>query len=366
MSLRGKTAIVGIGEIPTRRSYPGRSLAGLCAEAARLAIEDAGLRKEDIDGLVLEGSTLMPATMAEYLGIRPTYCTGVSMQGASGTSCITAAGAALAAGLCNYVLIVIGQAREGDPGLRGFGGPSIEGEFEGPFGPAQGAGTGYAMMYTRHMYEFGTKPEQLAKMAADQRFNALLNPNAVFQGQPITPEDVLNSRYIHYPLHILECVMPCAGAGALIMTTAERAKSFPHRPVYLLGAGMEQGVRVPWLNPRLTTTPARVAAAKAYTMAQYGAKDVQFAEFYDCYTILAAMSLEDAGICKKGEIGPFYESTDTTYKGAFPINTDGGQLSAGQPGPGGGLRHVIEAARQIMGRADERQVRKSDLCLVNG
>jgi acetyl-CoA acetyltransferase len=101
-------------------------------------------------------------------------------------------------------------------------------------------------------------------------------------------------------------------------------------------------------------------------MSGYGPRDIQFAEFYDCYTILIAMTIEDAGLAPKGEVGPFYESTDTTYKGAFPINTDGGQISSGQPGLAGGFRHVIEAARQVMGRAGERQVARNDLCLVNG
>ena len=367
MSLRGRTAIVGIAELPTRRAYPGRSMEGLCAEAARLAIEDAGLRKEDVDGLVVEGGTTTPAMLADYFGMRPNFATGVSMQGATGATAVTVAAAALHAGLCTYVLIVMGAARAPGAGpRRPPAGGSVGAEFEAPFGPAAGAGTGYALMYRRHMHEYGTKPEQMAKMAVDQRFNALTNPNSAFQGQPITIEDVLNSRYINEPLHMLECVMPAAGAAAAIMTTAERAKSLPHRPVYLLGAGLEQANAAVWQTPRITTTPARVSAARAFAMAGYGPKDVQFAEMYDCYTILAALTLEDAGIVKKGEIGPFYESTDTTYKGTFPVNTDGGQISSGQPGLAGGFRHVIEAARQIMGRAGPRQVPKNNLCLVNG
>jgi acetyl-CoA acetyltransferase len=160
--------------------------------------------------------------------------------------------------------------------------------------------------------------------------------------------------------------MPSAGAAACIMTSAERARSGPHRAVYVLGAGLEQANAQIWETPKITTTPARVSAQRAYQMSGYGPRDIEFAEFYDCYTILVAMTIEDAGLAPKGEIGPFYESTDTTYKGTFPINTDGGQISSGQPGLAGGFRHVIEAARQIMGRAGERQVAKNDLCLVNG
>ncbi len=363
MSLRGKAAIVGIGELPTQRISPGRSMYGLCAEAARLAIEDAGLRKEDIDGLVTSEA---PSGMADYLGIRPVFSTGVSMQGASGATSVTVASAAIAAGLCNYALIVIGRAREAQAGGGARGPGSIGAEFEAPFGPAAGAGTGYALMYSRHMYEYGTTPEQMAKLAVDQRFNAQANPNAVFRGEPITIDDVLNSRYVNVPLHLLECVMPCDGAAACIITTPERAKALPNRPVYVLGAGLEQANAHIWQTDRITTTPARVSAARAFQMAGYGPRDMQFAEFYDCYTILVAVTLEDAGFVKKGEIGPFYEATDTTYKGTFPINTDGGQLSGGQPGLAGGFRHVIEATRQVMGRGGERQVANNDLCMVNG
>jgi acetyl-CoA acetyltransferase len=367
MSLRGKTAIVGFGELPSRRTYPGRSLEGLCSEAARLAIEDAGLRKEEIEGLVVDGSSITPAAMADYIGIRPVFATGVTMQGATGATSVAVAASAIAGGLCDNALIVMGAAR-GDGGARrpGSGAGSINAEFEAPFGPAQGAGTGYGLIYRRHMHEFGTTPEQLAKLAVDQRTNALANPNAVFHGQPITIDDVLNSRYVNDPLKLLECVMPCAGAAALVITTADRARSTPHRPVYVLGAGIEQGNAILWQNPQITTTPAKVSAARAFQMAGYGPGDIQFAEFYDCYTILVAATLEDAGFCEKGQIGPFYSATDTTFKGTFPVNTDGGQISGGQPGLAGGFRHVIEAARQIMGRAGERQVPRNDLCMVNG
>ena len=364
MSLRGKAAIIGFAELPTRRDYPGRSMEGLCAEAAALAIADAGLTKDDIDGLVVEGQTATPALMADYLKLRPSYATGVSMQGASGATAVVAAAAALNAGLCTNVLIVIGATR-GTPGAP-TSGASIRSEFEAPFGPALGAGTGYGLLYQRHMHEYGTTPEQMAKLAVDQRFNALENPNSAFQGQPITIDDVLNSRYVNEPLHLLECVMPSAGAAALIVTTAERAHVGPNRPVYVLGCGIEQGNANIWQNEVITETPVKRTAARAFAMAGYEPKDMQFAEFYDCFTILVATTLEDAGFAPKGEIGPFYQQTDTTYKGSFPVNTDGGQLSSGQPGLAGGFRHVIEATRQIMGRAGPRQVVKNDLCMVNG
>lgn len=138
------------------------------------------------------------------------------------------------------------------------------------------------MMKHRHMYEFGTTQEQFARMAVNQRFNALTNPNAVFQGEPITVDDVLNSRMVNDPLHLLECVMPCAGAAACIVTSAERAKSLPNPPVYILGAatGVSDHDTL-WQADRITTTPVAISARKAYEMAGYGPRDMQLAQFYD-------------------------------------------------------------------------------------
>ena len=370
MSLRGRGAIVGIGEVPTRRIYEGRSMYGLCAEAAGMAIADAGITKDDIDGLVTDGVALPPA-IAEYLDIKPNIATGVSMQGASGATATMVATSAVSSGICNTVLVVMGNSRQdaeraGRPAGRGAAGPSVRSEWEEPHGMAPGANTGYGLMYRRHIHEYGTTEDQLAKMAADQRFNALENENAVFNGQPISKEDVLNSRYINEPLKLLESVMPCDGAAALIITTPERAKNMKNKPAYVLGVGLKQGEANIWQRDKFTETPAVDSVRRALEMSGYTPSDIEFAEFYDCYTILAAMCIEDAGLVEKGEIGPFYEETDTTYKGDFPINTDGGQLSGGQPGLAGGFRHVIEGARQIMGKAGSRQVEKSDLCLVNG
>ena len=279
MTLRGKVAIVGIGEVPTRRVIPNRTMLGLCAEAAASAIADAGLTKLDINGLVTDGAAA-PAAMAEYIGIRPTFATGVSMQGASGASATTAAASAINAGLCDTVLVVMGNSRS-DRARAGGVAPSVRSEWEEPYGPAAGANTGYALIYKRHMHEYATTQEQMAKLAADQRFNALENENAVFNGQPVSTQDVLDSRYINYPLRLLESVMPCDGAAALIVTRADRARSMPNRPVYLLGVGMEQANANIWQTDRITTTPVKGSASRAFQMAGYGPRDMEFAEFYD-------------------------------------------------------------------------------------
>jgi acetyl-CoA acetyltransferase len=226
VTLRGEAAIVGIGELPTRRTYPGRTTNSLCTKAARLAIADAGLRREDVDGLVTCGSDTSRMDLAENMGLHVSFCEGVTQHGSSAAHSGVVAAAAIHAGLAHTVLCVFGGIR--DPAVGGFGLGIVRGmppaskgrEFEAPFEPAPGANAGYTLMKRRHMYEFGTSQEQFARMAVNQRFNALTNLHAVFQGQPITVEDVLTSRMVNDPLHLLECVMPCGGAAACLVTSS--------------------------------------------------------------------------------------------------------------------------------------------------
>jgi len=288
MSLRAKAAIVGFGEVPTRRTYPGRTTNSLLAEAIRMAISDAGLTKKDVDGLITRGSDVSEVDLAEYMGMPVNFCEGITQHGASGAHSVALAASAIHAGLADTVVCVFGGTR--DPGLGGLA-PGVyhtapaatkTSEWETPFGMAPGANTGYGLMMRRHMYEFGSTPEQFAKMAVNQRFNALNNPNAAFAGQPITVDDVLSSRMVNDPLHLLECVMPCAGAMACIVTSAERARSLPNPPVYVLGAAASVSDHdFLWQAERITTTPVVISARRAFEMAGYAPQDVEFAEFYD-------------------------------------------------------------------------------------
>jgi len=286
-TLRGKYAIVGIAELPSRRTYPGRSTYSLCVEAARIAIQDAGLKKQNIDGLITRGEMIDPTLFAEVMGIAPAFLSGVVQHGASPAHGVVVAAAAINAGMCDTALVVMGATRDPESGIMGIGegggrGPSIGAEWVGPFGTAAGAGGGYGLMKQRHMYEYGTTEEQFAQIAVNQRFNAMTNPNAVFQGQALNLDDVLNSRYTNDPLHILESVMPCGGANAVIVTTADRAKTLPNRPVYILGAGGSTSDHEElWQAPRVTTTPVVVSARRALEMSGYAPKDIQLAEFYD-------------------------------------------------------------------------------------
>lgn len=288
MSLRAKAAVVGFFELPTLRNYPGRTTNSLLAEAIRGAIADAGLTRDDVDGLITRGSDVTPVELAEYMGIPVSFNTGITQHGSSGAHSLALAASAIESGLANTVICAFGGTR--DPNIGGLSPGQVRGtppatkntEFEQPFGMAPGANTGYGLMKRRHMYEFGTTQEQFAKMAVNQRFNALKNPNAVFRDQPITVDDVLNSRWVNEPLHLLESVMPCGGAAACIVTSAERARSLPNPAVYILGAGAGASSHdTIWQAERITTTPVVISARKALEMSGYSAKDIEFAEFYD-------------------------------------------------------------------------------------
>ncbi|HEX2172108.1 MAG TPA: thiolase family protein [Dehalococcoidia bacterium] len=372
MSLRGQAAIVGIGELKPERNSGGKTALELLAEVGRRAISDAGLGKSDIDGLLTGASfgdisLMWPSTVAEYVGLRPSYAECVDLGGASPAGMVWRAAAAIAAGQCTTALCLTADAL--DP-ARFYAVrvpmPSIELEFEHPYGP-MGANSGYALAARRHMSLYGTTSDQLAKIAVDQRTNACANPGAIFYGKPLTIEDVLNSPLIVDPLHLLEIVMPCAGGSAVVVTSADRARDLPHKPVYLLGAG-EKVTHAGAIThmPDYTVTPIKDTAAKAFAMAGLGPGDMDLVSVYDCYTITVLLTLEDAGFCAKGEGGPFVMSTDLTYRGQLPVNTHGGQLSFGQAGLAGGMSHVTEAARQLMGRAGDRQLARCEAAFVNG
>jgi acetyl-CoA acetyltransferase len=367
VSLRGKTAIVGYGETPNTRGNPtGRTSLGLLADAAAAAMADAGIQKGEINGLIAEPQFGVPGlgfayNFAEYIGIQPNFATALNENAAT---FIATAAAAIHAGYGDTFLCINGSVTGGPfaPGPP----DQTDSRFVEPYGPVVAANGWYAQIARRHAFEYGTTDEQRAKVAADQRFNTQGNENSVFNGQPISVEDVMNSRLVADPLRMLECVMPCTGAAATIVTTAEKAKALKNPPVYLLGAGQhtwraEHGVD--WTKP-ITTSPATVGARRAFEMAGLGPKDMDMAQIYDCYTITVMITLEDAGFMPKGESGPWYESTDTTHQGSMPVNTGGGQLSCGQSVAG--TTQVVEATRQLMGRAGVRQVPGDpELCYVN-
>lgn len=368
MSIKGKAAISGFAEMAPQKGAGDITPLGIIANMARETIADAGLEKNDIDGLLTgwalsDYSVLFPSVVADYLQIQPKYFNQVELGGASAAGMVWRAAAAIEAGMCNTVLCVLGDRRARARQMPPF--PSIEAEFDAPYGLIA-ANPGYALIAQRHKHEYGTTAEQMAKVAVDQRKSACKNPSALFGSKEIEIDDVLNSRMIVDPLHLLEIVSPCTGGGAFIVTSTERAKDSPNKPVVLLGAGEAGGHSSITHARSLTTSLVKPAAEAAFQMSEATPQDMDFVQPYDCYTITVIVSLEDAGFCEKGEGGRFVEEHDLSYAGDFPCNTHGGQLSFGQPGLAGGMSHVIEGARQLMGRGGERQLKDASIGYVNG
>jgi acetyl-CoA acetyltransferase len=382
--LRGEAAIVGIAERAPERAFSGPPAFTLeqWADLAAEALEDAGIEARDVNGIVCghdlqESGMFVPATVAEYCGFAVDYAEHVDLGGASAVGMVWRAAAAIELGLCDVVVGAL-TARPvpppPDPGPTSpwamFGASSNnwgspQAEFEIPFGNiAQNCG--YAMIAQRYAYEYGYDPRALAKIAVDQRVSACANPNAVFFGRPITVEDVLESRMIADPLHLLEIVMPCTGGGAFVVTSRERAARSPHRAAFVTGCGEHLTHKTQSYMPDMTATPVGPAAAAAFAMAGIGPADVDVVELYDCYTITVLLSIEDSGFCDKGDGAAFVSEHDLSYRGDFPCNTHGGQLGFGQAGLAGGFSHVAEAVRQLRADADERQVQGCDTAYVSG
>lgn len=369
MSLKNQAAAIGFAELkPWKDAPPDLTPLMLMARLTAEAIADAGLAKSDIDGFLVgmpsaEPGFIYPASAAEVLGLNPRMLNVVDIGGASPAGMIWRAAAAIQAGMCSAVLCLVADLnRVGDQRVPVI---SVQREFESPYGNI-GANCGYAMIAQRHMYEYGTTAQQMAKVAVDQRKNALKNPLAAFGDKPLTIDDVLNSRMIVDPLHLFEIVSPCSGGSAVIVASPEVAKRAKNPPIWLLGAGEYSNHASITYAPSLTESPIKPAADAAFKMAGVDRKDVDLICPYDCYTITVLVTLEDAGFCKKGYGGPFAAEHDLSYAGDFPCNTHGGQLSFGQPGLGGGMSHVVEGVRQLMGRGEGRQVKDAALAYVNG
>jgi acetyl-CoA acetyltransferase len=387
MAVQGLAAIVGTAQHrPQRRPDAPRAFPlDQVAELGGLAMADAGLHPSQIDGLAVasvgftEVRMFVPAMVGEYLGLKLNYGEVVDLGGASAVGMAWRAAAAIEMGLCNAVLCVL-QARPSPPdptaqgptgvGRRALGSTSglygaPEAEFDVPYGHVA-QNTGYAMIAQRYGATYGYDPRAMAKIAADQRANACANPEAIFYGQPISVDDVLASRMVADPLHLLEIVMPCMGGAAFIVARKDIERSNANRPAVIRGFGEHIQCKSPSYADDMIVTPIGPASRKAFSLAGLKPADMDMAEIYDCYTITVLLTLEDAGFCEKGAGARFVAGHDLTYKGDFPLNTHGGQLSFGQAGMAGGASQLVEAVQQIQGRCGERQAKRHDLAYVSG
>jgi acetyl-CoA acetyltransferase len=349
-------AVVGAAETTELGKITDMSVIQLHADAALNAMADCGLKPSDIDGVATAG--ISPTELAYYLGITPTYADGTSVGGCSFMLHVRHAAAAINEGLAKTILITHGESgrsRVGAGGFRGGGGnSSLAGQFEAPYGPV-GPPSMFTIPVLRYLKERNYTVEDLANVCVAQREWAALNPRASMK-DPITVADVMNARMIAYPFTLLMCCLVTDGGGALILTSAERAKDFPHKPVYMLGTG--ESVETPMVSQMedFTTSKAfRVSGKKAFDEAGIAHKDVDHLMIYDAFAHLPLYGLEDLGFCKPGEAAAFIREGHTTVgqvgkPGSLPLNTNGGGLSYMHSGMYG-MYAMQESVRQMRGIA---------------
>ena len=363
---RPQAAIVGVAESDLGRT-PDKTVLQLQHQAARAALEDAGLGFGDVDALFCAGNwSWAPNLMlAEYVGIRPKYTDSTNIGGSSFEAHMGHATAGIKAGLFEVALITYGSTQRSDRS-RNRGGYTFKltEQYEPPFGLPMPVGA-YALAATRHMYEYGTTSEQLAEVAVATRKWAAMNEKAMLR-EPITIEDVLNSRWVAEPLHLLDCCLVTDGGGAVVVTTAERARNARKTPVWVLGHGEAHTHNTIANMPDLATHQAAVASGRdAFAMAGLTPAEIDVAEIYDSFTITVIMTLEALGFCGRGEGGAFVSGQRTAPGGPFPMNTNGGGLSYCHPGMYG-IFLLIEATRQLRGECGPRQVEDARIALAHG
>jgi acetyl-CoA acetyltransferase len=368
MSLyNGRIAIVGVAESDYGR-VPHMTEMELHAQAIWRAMDDSGLHKNDIDGVFCSSHSLgMPTVMlCEYVQLFPRYSDTTTIGGSSFEAHLNHAVAAIRAGKCEVALITYASNQLSSRGrMIGTGGrPATipEATYEAPYGNTLvGA---YAMAARRHMHQYGTTSEQLAEIAVVTRRHAMLNPLAMYR-EPITVQDVLNSRMIAEPLHLLDCCVVSDGGGAVLVTTEERARDLKQRPVFVLGSSESHTHAHISQMPDMTVTAAAVTGPRAFAEAGIAPSDIDMAMIYDSFTITVLLLLEDLGFCKKGEGGAFVQDGRIALGGQLPINTDGGGLSSNHPGMRG-IFLIIEATRQLRGQCGPRQVEGAKLAVAHG
>jgi acetyl-CoA acetyltransferase len=356
--------IAGAAETDAIGRLPDHSTLQLHIEGAVNAVADAGLRMRDIDGIA---TVNMPGPMqvAHALGITPSWMDGTAVGGTSFLLHVRHAAAAIRAGYARTVLITHGESGRSRVGAGGWprGASSIPGQFEAPYGTA-GPTTAFTIPVLRYMKEYGLTHEQLAYVAVAQRKWASRNPRAMFRDL-ITVEDVLASRLVAWPFHLLECCLVTDGGGALVVTSADRAAEFPKPAVHVLGTG--ESMETPMISQMIDFTESqafRLAGQAAFAEAGITTADVSHMMIYDAFAHLPIYGLEALGFVPKGEAGAFISDGNTEPGGRLPLNTNGGGLSYTHTGMYG-MFAIQEGVRQIRGEAPA-QVPDADISVILG
>ena len=360
---RGSIAIVGAAESDLGEVAPGMTPLDLMAQGISRALDDCGLALKDIDGVFASTAQSRAPTLAlcEYLKIQPRYHDSSNSGGSVFESMVMHAQAAIEAGMCEVAVIAYGSTQ------RSAGGKLISTRGYDPFlSPYQlrMPASAYALAASRHMHQYGTTREQLAEVAVAARQWALKNPQA-WETKPLSISEVLGARMVSTPLTVRDCCLVTDGGGAVILTSAERARTLRRPPVYVLAAADAISHNEIHSMRDLTVTAAAQSGAAAYRIAGIGAAQVDVAELYDAFTINTILFLEDLGFCTKGDGGRFVEAGGIAPGGRLPVNTNGGGLSYCHPGMYG-LLLLIEAVRQLRGECGERQVEGAEVAIAHG
>ena len=356
-------AIAGAAESDLGEVGPGFTPTDLMVQASLRALEDCGLQAADVDGLFAATTQLpMPVlNLGAALGIEPRYSDCTQIGGSSPIAHLDHARAAIGAGLCEVALIAYGSTQRS----VGRAAASVQeiSAYEAPYRPALPIAA-YALSAARHMYEFGTTPEQLAEVAVSARGWAQLNQRA-WSRDPLTVSDVLAAPRVCDPLGVRDCCLVTDGGGAIVVVGSERARTLRRAPVHLLGAGQAHWHRHISEMGDLVRTAASQSGARAFGEAGLGPADVDVLGLYDAFTITPILFLEDLGFCPKGDGGPFVGGGRTGPGGPLPVNTNGGGLSYQHPGMYGMLL-LVEVVRQLRGECGERQVDDCHVALAHG
>ncbi|MFD2421407.1 thiolase domain-containing protein [Amycolatopsis pigmentata] len=366
MTIKGRAFIAGAYEHPGR-VITDRTTMEIFAEVAAGALEDAGLSREDVDGFLCAGDApgFGGISTLEYLGLRDVrYIDTTEMGGASYITHVGHAAMAIAEGRCGVALIVLAGRPRSAPAEARPRSQGPEANFEQVFGPTNPSL--YALAARRHMYEYGTTPEQLAAIKVAASTHAQYNPRA-FLPRKVTVEEVLDSPVVSDPLHRLDCCVITDGGGALVVVSPEIAGNLERDCVKILGHG-ECAYHARDGRVDLTSTGAKWSGPRAFDEAGLRPHDVHYASIYDSFTITVLESLEDLGFCEKGAGGDFVlDGSLIAPHGRLPVNTDGGGLCNNHPANRGGMTKVIEAVRQLRGEANpEVQVPNCEIALAHG
>ena len=347
-------AIVGVAESDVMGNVPDKSSLQHHAEAAHNALEDAGLSKNDVDGVLTAGFSTLDT--AEYMGIQPAFTDSTSVGGSSFVVHVAHAAAAIRAGYCEVALITHGQAGRSnrlsvprDPNLPGS-------QYEAPYGII-GPPVNYSMACNRYMHEYGEERtrQAMAEIAVSTRKWANLNPKAMMHDTPMGFDDYHNSRWVSWPFHLLDCCLVTDSGAAIIVTTAERARSCRKQPVWVLGAAEAHDHSIISQMPSLTSMTARDSGPKSLERSGLSHDDLDLTMIYDSFTYTVMLTLECLGFCGPGEAPDFVAGQRTAPGGDFPLNTSGGGLSYTHTGMYGSFM-LVEAVRQLRGECGERQV----------